>query len=147
MEIFEPVRSVQQSSSLLEKSKYRDLLSTIIQNIPKIQNIGEWDEKGDLTFSIIMTDIGLTYQDYHAYETEIFSYFVVDFLGELLIRENLQLFADKLQTYDIHDYINAIEDGNHKRFGVKTEKNLLIFKFHVSLLKMILTEDLRETLG
>jgi len=95
-----------------------------------------------------MTDIGLTYKDYYSYEDEFFSYFVIDFLGELVIRENLQMFVEKLQEYDINDYMISLQEyGSHKRFGVKTNKGKLIFKFHASLLKNILTEDLREKLG
>lgn len=129
-------------------SKYREVLSIIVQNPPKEILIGEWNEKGDLNFSINLTDIGLTYRDYKLYDDEVFSYFVVDFMGELIIRENLQLFADKLQEYDINDYMISLqEQGTHKRFGVRTHQGKLIFKFHASLLKNILTEDLREQLG
>jgi hypothetical protein len=131
-----------------EGSRYRKLLSIITQNNPKNIVIGDWDGKGDLTFSISMTDIGLQYKDYNFYEDEFFSYFVINFLGELIVRENLQLFVEKLKEYDINDYMTVIEEyGDHKCFGVKTYKGRLIFKFHVSLLKNILTENLRESLG
>ena len=146
MEVDSQVENLKHNIGDKELSRYRAILTTIINNPPKNISIGQWDDEGDLTFAISMTDIGLSYQDYHKYADEIFSYFVVDFLGELIIREHLELFVEKLQEYDINDYMMAIIDS-HKRFGVKTAKGDLIFKFHVSLLKNILTEDLREILG
>ena len=142
------VKSKEQQFETVSTSRYRELLSIITQNPPKDIVIGDWDDKGDLTFSISMTDIGLEYKDYNLYEDEFFSYFVIDFIGELIIRENLQLFVNKLKEYDINDYMLVVEQyGDHKRFGVKTHKGRLIFKFHVSFLKNLLTENLREMLG
>ena len=129
-----------------ELSRYRELLKLIVLNPPKTIEVGDWDDNGDIIFSVPMTEIGLTYNDYKKYSDEFFCYFVIDFLGELIIRDNLGLFVDKLQKYDLNDYIMAIQ-VDHNRFGVKTEKGKLIFKFHVSLLKDILTEKLRERLG
>jgi len=147
METGNKVKKEEQRFVAEKSSRYREVLSIIAQNPPKEIVIGDWDDKGDISFSIVMTDIGLQYRDYQKYEDEFFSYFFVDFLGEFIIRENLKMFADKLQEYDINDYMAVIEEyGSHKRFGVKTYKGRLIFKFHVSLLKNVLTEDLRETL-
>lgn len=129
-------------------SRYREVLELLIKCPPKNISIGDWDYVGDLVFSINMNDIGLDYKDYVEYEEEFFSYFIVDILGELIIRENLNLFVDKLKKYDINDYMTTLkEHGAHKRFGVMTYKGKLIFQFHASLLKDILTEGLREKLG
>jgi len=147
MEINSQVKKDGQDNQASKTSRYRDVLELIIANPPKNVNIEDWDGHGDLRFSISMTDIGLQYEDYRTYENEIFSYFIIDFLGELIIRENLPLFVDKLQEYDINDYMMVIEENGHIRFGFKTYKGRLYFKFHVSLLKNILTEDLREILG
>ena len=59
-----------------QESKYRDVLDLIIKNPPSTIGIGDWDKYGDLTFTIAMTDIGLTYNDYNTYEDEVFSYFM-----------------------------------------------------------------------
>ncbi len=129
-------------------SKYREVLNIIIQNPPQKIRIGNWDELGLLSFTIDMTDVGLTYKDYYAYEDEFFSYFIVDFLGELIIRENIQLFVDKLQECDINNYMVALSEyGTHRTFGCKTHRGKLTFEFHISLLKDILTADLRDKLG
>lgn len=129
-------------------SNYRKVIDKIISNPPNKIDIGDWDDKGDLTFSVSMKEIGLDYSDYHKFENEIFSYFIIDFMGELLVRENIELFVEKLKEYDVEDYINSIRVyGSHKRFGVKTQKGTLIFKFHVSFIKNVISEDLRESLG
>lgn len=129
-------------------SRYREVLSVVTRNPPRDITIGDWDEKGDIRFSVSMIDLGLKYSDYQKYDDEFFSYFVIDFLGELIVRENLPLFVEKLKAYDINDYMAVVEAyGGHKRFGVKTFKGRLIFEFHVSFLKNLLTENLRESLG
>jgi len=147
METDKEVKSTQQHIAS-QNSRYRELLSIIVQNPPNDLTIGDWDDKGDIRFSVAMTELGLKYSDYQKYDDEFFSYFVIDFLGELIVRENLSLFVDKLQEYDINDYMMVVDaNGGHKRFGVKTFKGKLIFEFHVSFLKNLLTENLRESLG
>ena len=145
------INKLKQTSTIVNAasgSKYREVLSIVVKNVPKVINIGDWDKDGDMTFSVSMTDFGMTYKDYRAYENEVFSYFIVDFLGELIIRENLKIFADKLKSYGLDNYMTSLhESGGHKRFGILTQKGKLIFTFHVSLLKDILTEDFRERLG
>lgn len=129
-------------------SNYRKVLLSIANNPPSEITLGDWDCKGDIQFSIAMTDIGLQYKDYSAYENEIFSYFMIDFIGELIVRENLPSFVKKFQEYDMHGYNSVVEThGKHKRFGVRTSKGRLFFEFHVSFLKELLIENLRESLG
>jgi hypothetical protein len=143
MELNKEVKQVQQYIAN-QSSRYRDLLTIVTQNPPKDITIGNWDEKGDIKFSIAMVDLGLKYSDYQKFEDEFFSYFIIDFIGELIVRENLPLFVEKLKVYDVNNYT---EYGDHKRFGVKAFKGKLIFEFHVSFLKKLLTENLRESLG
>ena len=148
MELNEQVKSIDKTiKASSEISRYRNVLLKILQNTPKNVVIGEWNTDGDITFAIPMVEMGLNYNDYHEYEDEIFSYFILDFIGELIIRENLAAFVEKLKQYDINDYMIAIAEDGHKRFGAKTQNGKLFFKFHVSLLSEILTENLRETLG
>ena len=148
MELHDQMKKEEQSFEATGDYRYRNVLLKILQHPPKNITIGDWDGEGDITFSVPMTDIGLSHLDYRIHEDEIFSYFVLDFVGELIIRENLALFVDKLKGYDINDYMIAIEDGVcHERFGAKTANGKLVFMFHVSLLSHILTDNIRETLG
>ena len=129
-------------------SRYREVLTAVVNNPPETILLGGWDEKGDLTFSIAMTDIGLEYKDYGDYEDVFFTYFVVDFVGELLVRENIDLFVEKLKNVNVKAYEKSVEDfGIHKRFGLRTDRGRLVFKFHMSFLSNILTDNLREVLG
>ena len=128
-------------------SNYRKVLLLIVNNPPSEIMLGDWDHKGDIEFSIAMTDIGLQYKDYSVYRNEIFSYFMIDLIGELIVRENLPIFVNKFQEYDMHNYNSIVEThGKHKRFGVRTEKGRLFFEFHVSFLKELLIENVRESL-
>ncbi len=129
-------------------SRYREIISKIINYKPNITSISNWNDEGDIEFRINMIDLGLTYNEYNKYKNEIFSYFVTDFIGELIIRENINLFVEKMKCCDINDYMTAVETyGDHQRFGISTNKGTLVFKFNISLLKNILTEDMREKLG
>jgi len=147
MDSFGEVKKLQQFIANKD-SNYRKILKSIINNPPNDIILGDWDKEGDIKFSISMTDIGLKYKDYSVFSNEFFSYFIVDFIGELIVRENLPLFVEKLQEYSINDYNSIVEEhGSHKRFGVSTTKGRLFFEFHVSFLKELLMENLRESLG
>jgi hypothetical protein len=128
-------------------SRYREIIEKLISNPPKAISIGGLDEKGDMTFSICMKELGLAYKDYRNYENEFFSRFIIDFIGELIVRENLNEFVNNMSGYGVEEYTSVVESyGSHKQFGIKAQKGRLIFKFHVSFIKHILTEDLKEIL-
>jgi len=124
-------------------SKYRKLLQKVIDNPPKNIFIEDVSEEGNLRFSVNLNEIGLTNIEYKEFDNEVFSYFIVDFLGELMIRDNLHLFVKKLEDIDLS---TIDEKRNHVRFGIVTKNGKLIFKFHITLLKSIITENLREIL-
>jgi len=129
----------------MTKSRYRELLSILIANPPKSIVIGGLDDKGDMQFSISMKDLGMSYNDYKFYENELFSNFIIDFLGELIVRENLNKFFLKMNGYGFEEYSSVIERyGIHKRFGIRATKSRLVFKFHISFIKNILNESMRE---
>jgi hypothetical protein len=128
-------------------SRYREIMKKLMLNPPKTILIGDLDEKGDMTFSICMKQLGLDYKDYKNYTNEFFSRFIIDFIGELLVRENLNEFVNNMNGFGIDEYTSVVKTyGSHKQFGIKAQKGRLIFKFNVSFIKNILTEDLREIL-
>jgi hypothetical protein len=129
-------------------SAYRHILNIIINNPPSAIEVGDWTKVGDINFSIKLKDLGLEYDDFDKYEDEFLSYFVIDFIGELLIRENSSIFIEKLQDYNFAYYENVVEEfGMHKNFGVKIKNGRLVLTFHVSLLERLLTESYRDILG
>jgi len=123
-------------------SKYRELFSKfILSNTPiKVDEIA----KGDITFSIAIKDLGLSYQDIQKFRTELYSYLTVNFMGELLVRENINKFGDILTSIDKKQYADIVNGFEHKKFGFKIVKNRFYFCFHISLVQSILTEDFKR---
>ena len=124
-------------------SKHRELLSIVLDKMPNIQYITEIDKQGDILFNVNLEDIGLTRDIIIKYNREIFSNMFADLLGELLVRENIHEFALKLTKLDCDYYSEALSHKNHVRFGMKIDKGFMVFRFHISLLQCILTEDFK----
>jgi len=137
------LKDVQEKISVSKTSKYRKLLSLLVRAAPSIREIGEWDDNGFITFSVRAKDMGLTDTDYSMYINEIFSYFIIDALGELILRENISVFADKLKELDVNDYMTAISEEEHGHIGMESKQGKFIFTFHISLLRNILTENFK----
>jgi len=138
------LKEVQENVTVVKTSKYRKLLSLLIQSSPEIQDLSEWDKNGFLTFSIKAKDIGLTDIDYSIYANEIFSYYIIDFLGELIIREHMPIFVSKIKELDVNDYMEAMQTEEHGHIGMESNKNNLLFTFHVSLLRNFLVESFKH---
>lgn len=126
-------------------ARYRELLSSVIGSDTVIQSITDSDDQGNISFSVNLKDLGFKSNDFYKYHREIFSNFIVDFLGELLVRENLPLFVVNITSMKHESYLNAVSCCNHKCFGMKIDKGNMIFKFHISLLQEILTEDFKSS--
>jgi hypothetical protein len=132
-------------SNTRTSNKYRELLSIVIDiKSPQIQFITEIDKQGDMLFNINLEDIGLTKEIVAKYNKEIFSNLFADFVGELLIRENINDFATKIKKLKFIDYQEALSNKGHSKFGMKIEKDFMVFKFHIALLQNILTEDFKN---
>ncbi len=125
-------------------TKFRELLSIMVKSTPQIISIADCEEDGDMSFTINLKDLGLTADDFCKYNKEFFSNYIVDMLGELLIRENLQLFANRITGLKSDYYMSAVSRSIHKRFGMKVEKGVMTFYFHISLAQDILTEDFKH---
>ena len=125
-------------------TKIRELLSLVIKSTPKVVSISDCEENGDMSYTINLRELGLTADNFAKYNKEFFSNYIVDMLGELLIRENLHLFAEHLTGLKTDYYVNAVSRSLHKRFGMKIEKGLMTFYFHISLIQDILTEDFKQ---
>ena len=127
-----------------EVSRFRELLRCILKVRPKVVLLTEYNEDGEAVFGIAMEDMGLTVADYVRYKPEIFSNYIVDTIGELIVRENIDVFANIITKLDAESYSSVVGQWEHKRFGMRIIKNMFIFKFHLSLLQNILTEDLKK---
>ena len=138
------LRELQENVTTGKTSKYRKLLSLIVRASPSIQEIGEWDANGFINFSVRTKDVGLTDVDWYTYTNEIFSYFIIDSLGELILRDNMSAFVSKLKELDVNDYMDAISEEEHGHIGMESKKGRLIFTFHISFLRNILTENFKH---
>jgi len=136
-------KSTESCSNQQPLTKFRELLSIVITSTPKIISISDCEENGDMSFVIPLKELGLTSDNFSKYKREFFSNYMVDFLGELLIRENLHIFAEHLTGLKTDYYVSAVSRSIHKRFGMKIEKGLMTFYFHISLVQDILTEDFK----
>jgi hypothetical protein len=127
-----------------KRSKFRNVLFRIIDNKPSISSIEMNEDEGDISFSVAVKDIGLEQIDFYKYHNEIYSNFIVDFLGELLVRENISTFVELISSLENENYFDVMNKCEHKRFGMRFEKGLFIFSFHISFLQRILTENFKH---
>ena len=133
-----------QSANTDKKSnRFRDLLSIISMSNPEIKIIEKCSDEGDITFEVAMKSLGISYENLIKYKYEIGSDFVANFLGELLIRENIEKFA-RIITDLKDDYKARVTQFEHKKFGMKIFRDKFIFVFHISLIQSILMEDFRR---
>lgn len=137
-------RSIKDMSKT-KSTKNRELLKIILANIPPtISKISKGKDLGDLYFSVSLKDLGITFDVFTEYQEEIFSPYIGNLLGELLIRENLDEFATILTSLEAKEYIPIVYSWKHTKFGLEISGDKIIFYFHANLLQKILTEDLRE---
>ena len=106
-------------------TKFRELLSLIIKTTPQIISITDCEENGDMSFVIPLKDLGLNAYHFSKYNKELFSNYIVDMLGELIIRENLHLFASHLTRLKLDYYVSAVSRSIHRRFGMQIEKGFI----------------------
>jgi hypothetical protein len=122
----------------MKDTNFREFISIIIQNSPEIKIVDKINEGGDVKFSVKMKDLGLNLDSFFKYKNEIFSDFMANFLGGLLVRENISKFSDILTDIDIEEYTSIVNDFEHRQFGMEVSNRNFVFSFHVSLLQSIL---------
>ena len=128
-------------------SRYRELIQILIKSSPIITIFTDIKTDGDICFSISLNDIGINNSVYLKYRNIIFSDYLANFLGELLVRENIEEFSKILTTkVSAEDYSSIVNTYEHHQFGMEVVKNNLVFSFHISLLQSILTESLKRKL-
>lgn len=136
--------NIEQTKIESKKSRFRDVFAKIVASRSKISSISMDDDEGDITFYVPIKDSGLDQSDLIKYRNEIFSNFVVDFMGELFIRENLEVFVKLMSNINNDNYHSVIGKCEHKCFGMRSERGCFIFSFHISFLQNILTEDFKH---
>lgn len=146
------------SNELLLKSetpvlpKWKELLQKIVSADEYYVDSIVWkkDENDNLNgivvFSIPLKVLGLTVNECrHVYNRELFSNFMMDFVGELFIRSNLEKFTEQVLAMDCKSYVNTVGSKSHEFFGasLNEKKNTFELSFFASLIQRIITEDFR----
>jgi len=96
-------------------------------------------ETGDVAFMAELSELGITQQafDSHPFFT---SNLWSDLLGQLLIRQNMGAFCDRVMNKSIK-YDSLVKAYNHTGMGLRLVKNdKLMFQFHVSLIFRLFNE-------
>jgi len=108
----------------------------------KIEPVGK---DGDVIFSLSQKSIGLVDNDIKKYPI-IKSNFFANFVGELIVRKNINKFIKTLLETNPEEYRKVVCGFNHKNFGmfVCSKSKTFKFQFHISLVQGILTEDLNN---
>lgn len=125
--------------------RVRKIFSKIISSDkPALLTVNECKQDGELVFSIDIKDMGLTIDDIKEFKGEIFTNFFADFIGEFLVRENINEFMAKIASISPSQINHLFNEALHTRFGMKVFANKFEFSFHVSLLQKILAEDFKK---
>ena len=128
----------------IEADFRKDFEALLKKHNAEIEITDECTEAGDVTFEIPMKSLGLEYDIYLKYKKDICSDFISNFMGELLVRENLNQFAKILTGISHESYPSLVNRFEHRKFGMDVIKGKFSFVFHISLLEDILLEDLRR---
>jgi hypothetical protein len=138
-------KNIESMAKKTKFTKYRELLNIILSNKPpSIEKISKGKDLGDLYFSVPLKDLGVSFEVFSRYEEELFSPYIGNTLGELLIRENIDEFAELLTNLGAEEYIPVVYSWKHTKFGLEIVDEKIVFYFHSNLIHKILTEDLRE---
>jgi hypothetical protein len=124
-------------------SRFRELFASISNSNPDVKILDGCDSEGDIHFEVLISSLGLDYSNLLKYKSEISSDFFVNFVGEHLVRENIEKFVKVAEDLK-GDYYSIVNKYEHKKFGMKIVREKFIFIFHVSLIQYILTEDFKR---
>ena len=125
-------------------ARLRRALSFVINAPHNLSSVGDFNKEGEVTFTVLLKDFGIPYEEFKQLKEEIFSHFFVDIVGEILVRENIELFTQKLTGLDGKQYDGAVNHFEHRRFGMKIKNDIICFTFHASLIQDILTENFKD---
>jgi hypothetical protein len=157
MEIYEEVKEATKPAKdnpSLTKSRMRELVDTVINSDFNIESISILrDEKsedksytGYIEFAIDIFSMGLTLETVQRFRKEIFTTMFVDFVSELIIRENIDLFLAKMSSITMTECQTAVGNRRHETTGMAIKANSMVFTFHISLLQELLVSGFKRKL-
>jgi hypothetical protein len=124
--------------------KYRELFKHVLAASPEIEvDAIEINGEGDIKFEVPMKQMGISYEVFLKFKQEIMSSYGANFIGELIIRESLDMFVKVLT--DLKDsYFNTVNRFSHQGFGLKFVKNKMIFTVNASYIQAIMVENFKR---
>lgn len=129
-----------------KQTSHRDLLNILISANPEIKNINllESDHfdgyNGLITFQVNTFNLGLTVGTFHKYKKLLTSQFIIKFLIDLFIRENINEFSKCLNIFSIDDMEKIMDESNlYRNCGINIENQTTTFKFHAGRLIEIIS--------
>ena len=129
-------------NNTMQKSVDYKVFTKIVQSDPKV-TIEGMREDGDVVFGVTITDLGLKQDSISANivtDTDFFN----NFVGEYIVRKNIDQFAEILFSIDQRAYEHVVCANEHTDFGLVVSKDSIKFSMHISLVQRILTEDFRK---
>jgi hypothetical protein len=134
-----------------KKPKHKDMLGKISKSSLKISKISWQKSKenklnGFIEITINLSDLGFDKMDsYIKFNKELFSNFMIDFMGELIIRNNMNKFVKDFLNQNKEEYSSLVSLEKHLHFGVRLEpEDKIVYIFHCSLLQNLLTEEFKS---
>lgn len=118
----------------------KEIITSIISSDPKpIINVVQAD--GDVTFHIKLKECNISKED--CTNSLLFTRFFVNFIGEFLVRQNIDIFASILIGLDHALYQKMVCTCSHHDFGmiIGPKFSTMLFQMHISLAQSILTEE------
>ena len=121
----------------------KEALASVVASKPRI-TIDAIKPNGNVTFHVKLKSLGLNKED--CSNPAIWTRFFANFVGELLVRENVSKFANILTELDSGLYSKLVAVSTHVDFGMVPEKNhtILTFGMHMNFVYVIVTEGQRQ---
>ena len=141
--ITEIENSIIREPEVKKMSRFKELFKNISNSEPVIKIIDGCNSEGDIHFEVLISSLGMDYNNLLKYKSEISSDFFVNFLGEYLVRENMGEFIKIAESLK-DNYYSIVNKYEHKKFGLKIVRDKFVLIFHVSLIQNILTEDFKR---
>ena len=126
--------------------KLRDMFIAVCSSVPTVKITIPCDEDGNVTFEASMGSAEVSYEFFEKYKGQMHSNYIANFIGELIVRENIDTFA-KIMLDLKDDYLGTVNKFQHRTFGMMVHNNKFIFKFHISLIESIMAEDLKRVVN
>lgn len=98
---------------------------------------------GDIEFYISAEQLGFTPYIIREFKKDLFGRFIPSVIGEFLVRENINQFAEAIAKISPEAYANAVDSSKHYKFGMSynNKRKIFTFMFHLSFLQEIMVED------